>query len=260
MEKNIKRYKCILAYDGANFAGYQVQPGKRTVQLEVEQALNKIHKGESIRIAASGRTDAGVHARGQVIHFDSHLQIPGERWKKALNAMLPEDISILDVSEVDKDFHARFQSVRKEYRYRISLKSERDPFLRHYAYHYPFPLNLDAMKEAARYLMGTHDFSSFCSAKTEVVDKVRTVEEIIFTSTDDELVIQFIGNGFLYNMVRIMTGTLLEVGSGRKAPAEMERILAARDRVQAGKTAPGHGLYLWKVDYAITTNPGVTFS
>ena len=107
--------------------------------------------------------------------------------------------------------------------------------------------------------MGTHDFTSFCSAKTEVVDKVRTVEEIIFNTKDDELVIQFIGNGFLYNMVRIMTGTLLEVGSGRLNPAVMERILAARDCVQAGKTAPGHGLYLWKVDYAITTNPGVTF-
>ncbi len=260
MEKMIKRYKCILAYDGTGFAGYQVQPGKRTVQVEVEQALSKIHKGENIRIAASGRTDAGVHARGQVIHFDSDLQIPAERWKKALNAMLPEDISIVDVAPVDSNFHARFDSVRKEYRYRISLSEERDPFLRHYAYHYPFPLDLDAMKEAAHYLVGTHDFTSFCSAKTEVIDKVRTVEEIIFTTTDDEMVIQFIGNGFLYNMVRIMTGTLLEVGSGRRAPAEIENILAAKDRVQAGKTAPGHGLYLWKVDYAITTNPGVTYS
>ncbi len=246
----MQRYKCIVAYDGTVFAGYQVQPGKRTVQLEIEQALSKIHKGDSVRIAASGRTDAGVHARGQVVHFDSKLQIPGERFKKALNAMLPRDISILDASPVDMDFHARFTSVRKEYRYRISLSEERDPFLRDYAYHYPYPLNLEAMKEAAQYLKGTHDFTSFCSAKTEVVDKVRTVEEIIFNTSDDELVIQFIGNGFLYNMVRIMTGTLLEVGSGKKAPAEMETILAARDRIQAGKTAPGHGLYLWKVDYA----------
>lgn len=248
--ENMQRYKCIVAYDGTGFAGYQVQPGKRTVQLEIEQALSKIHKGDSVRIAASGRTDAGVHARGQVVHFDSKLQIPGERFKKALNAMLPRDISILDASQVDMDFHARFTSVRKEYRYRISLSEERDPFLRDYAYHYPYRLDLEAMKEAAHYLQGTHDFTSFCSAKTEVVDKVRTVEEIIFNTSEDELVIQFIGNGFLYNMVRIMTGTLLEVGSGKKAPAEMKRILAARDRVQAGKTAPGHGLYLWKVDYA----------
>ena len=240
----MQRYKCIVAYDGTGFAGYQVQPGKRTIQLEIEQALSKIHKGETIRIAASGRTDAGVHARGQVIHFDSALRIPPERWKKALNAMLPGDIAIVDVSPVDVDFHARFKSIRKEYRYRISLSEERDPFLRHYAYHYPYSLNIDAMKKAAQYLVGTHDFTSFCSAKTEVVDKVRTVEEIIFNTKDDELVIQFIGNGFLYNMVRIMTGTLLEVGSGRLNPAEMERILAARDRVQAGKTAPGHGLYL----------------
>lgn len=246
----MQRYKCIVAYDGTGFAGYQVQPGKRTVQLEIEQALSKIHKGDSVRIAASGRTDAGVHARGQVVHFDSKLQIPGERFKKALNAMLPRDISILDASQVDMDFHARFTSVRKEYRYRISLSEERDPFLRDYAYHYPYRLDLEAMKEAAHYLQGTHDFTSFCSAKTEVVDKVRTVEEIIFNTSEDELVIQFIGNGFLYNMVRIMTGTLLEVGSGKKAPAEMKGILAAKDRVQAGKTAPGHGLYLWKVDYA----------
>ncbi len=260
MEKTLQRYKCTLAYDGTGFAGYQVQPGKRTVQLEVEEALSKIHKGQAIRIAASGRTDAGVHARGQVVHFDSALGIPAERWKKALNAMLPDDISILDVIPVDTAFHARFNSIRKEYRYRISLKEERDPFLRHYAYHYPYRLDLEAMKEAAQLLTGTHDFTSFCSAKTEVIDRVRTVEEIIFNTNDDELVIQFIGDGFLYNMVRILTGTLLEVGSGRRDPAEMEKILAAKDRVQAGKTAPGHGLYLWKVDYAITTNPGVTFS
>lgn len=243
------RYKCIVAYDGTQFAGYQVQPNKRTVQWELEKTLSSMHKGEEIKVFASGRTDAGVHAMGQVIHFDSILNLPEDRWLKALNAMLPADIAILGVEETEEVFHARFNSVRKEYRYKLSLSKTRDPFSRNYAWHYPYNLDISLMRQAAEQLIGTHDFTSFCSAKTEVKDKIRTVEEISFILENDQLTIRFIGNGFLYNMVRIMTGTLIEIGSGKRKLDEIESILNAKDRTKAGKTAPGQGLYLWKVDY-----------
>lgn len=245
----MQRYKCIIAYDGSGFSGYQVQPKGRTVQAEVENVLSKMHKGESVRIAASGRTDAGVHAKGQVVHFDSPLGIPAERWRTALNSLLPDDISVLSVEKASVDFHARFDAVGKEYRYMLHLSEVRDPFQRNYAYRYPYPLKLEAMKEASLHLLGTHDFTSFCAAKTEVVDKVRTIETIEFLSEGDLLTIRFVGSGFLYNMVRILVGTLLEVGSGDRLPEEIPSILKRKDRRFAGKTAPAQGLYLWKVFY-----------
>jgi tRNA pseudouridine38-40 synthase len=245
----MQRYKCIISYDGTLFSGYQVQPNARTVQGELESALRKMHKGEAVKVTGSGRTDAGVHAKGQVIHFDSGLAIPESKWQVALNTLLPEDISILSVEKERADFHARFDSLGKEYHYQLSLSIKKDPFQRHYAYRYPYSLNLEAMKEASRYLLGTHDFTSFCSAKTEVVDKVRTIKEIDFTMDGELLVFRIIGNGFLYNMVRILVGTLLEVGSGDRKPEELKGILEKRDRHFAGKTAPAHGLYLWKVYY-----------
>ncbi|WP_066321344.1 tRNA pseudouridine(38-40) synthase TruA [Bacillus sp. FJAT-29814] len=245
----MQRYKGIIAYDGSGFSGYQVQPKGRTVQAELEAVLEKIHKGTPVKVVGSGRTDAGVHARGQVIHFDSPLAIPAERWPVALNSLLPEDISVLSVEKVDHSFHARFNAAGKEYRYQLLLSGVRDPFLRNYAYRFPFRLNLGAMREASGYLLGTHDFTSFCAAKTEVVDKVRTIKEIEFLQDGDLLTIRFVGNGFLYNMVRILVGTLLEVGTGDRAPEEMLGILEAKDRRVAGKTAPAHGLYLWEVFY-----------
>lgn len=245
----MQRYKGIIAYDGTGFLGYQVQPKGRTVQAELESVLEKIHKGTPVKVVGSGRTDAGVHARGQVIHFDSPLAIPAERWPVALNSLLPEDISVLSVERVDESFHARYHAAGKEYRYQLLLSGVRDPFLRNYAYRYHFPLNLEAMREAGTYLLGTHNFTSFCAAKTEVVDKVRTIREIDFLQDGNLLTIRFVGNGFLYNMVRILVGTLLEVGSGDRKPEEIVRILEAMDRRVAGKTAPAHGLYLWEVFY-----------
>ncbi|RFU68596.1 tRNA pseudouridine(38-40) synthase TruA [Peribacillus saganii] len=245
----MQKYKCTISYDGTLFSGYQVQPNKRTIQSEIEKALGKMHKGQEIKITASGRTDAGVHAKGQVFHFQSPLAIPLPNWEKGLNAMLPDDISVLDIEQAASDFHARFDAVGKEYRYFLSRAEKRDPFSRNYAYYYPFPLNYDVIREAAQLFIGTHDFTSFCSAKTEVVDKIRTIREIEFYEEDDKLIFKFVGNGFLYNMVRIIMGTLLEAGSGKKSPAEMRDILDKKDRGAAGKTAPGHGLYLWKVHY-----------
>jgi tRNA pseudouridine38-40 synthase len=245
----MQRYKCIISYDGTGFSGYQVQPNKRTVQRELERVFAKIHKGQEVRVSASGRTDAGVHAKGQVIHFDSPLHIPEDKWGLALNSLLPEDISVLSVEKANERFHARFDASGKEYRYFLFLSSKRNPFQRNYAYQYPYNLNLDSMQEASRLLLGTHDFSSFCSAKTEVEDKIRTIESIELDMDAEFLTFRFIGNGFLYNMVRILVGTLLEVGSEERKPTDILEILEKKDRRFAGKTAPAHGLYLWKVMY-----------
>lgn len=243
------KYKCVIAYDGTDFAGYQVQPAKRTIQSEFEAVLAQMHKGTIIKVTASGRTDSGVHAKGQVLHFESPLTFPTENWIKAFSALLPTDIIVLEVDIVPDDFHARFHTTGKEYRYIVARSKLRDPFKRNYAYHYPYPLNVEAMREAISYLIGTHDFTSFCSAKTEVVDKVRTIKEMDFEESDDFLVFRFVGEGFLYNMVRILVGTLLDVGSGKMSPHDMSGILDKKDRSFAGKTAPAQGLYLWKVFY-----------
>src|SRR3954452_10142120 len=245
----MQRYKSIISYDGSGFSGYQVQPNKRTVQSELEKVLAKMHKGKSIKVSASGRTDAGVHAKGQVVHFDSPLPISEEKWELALNSMLPEDISVLSVLKVDSSFHARFDALGKEYRYLLKLSEKRDPFQRDFAYQFPYELNLEAMKQASLFFIGTHDFTSFCSARTEVLDRVRTIETIDFLLEGDFLTLRFVGNGFLYNMVRILTGTLLEVGTGKRRPEEIVDILDQKDRRFAGKPAPAQGLCLWKVFY-----------
>ncbi|MBM6616169.1 tRNA pseudouridine(38-40) synthase TruA [Bacillus suaedaesalsae] len=246
----MQRIKMIISYDGSAFFGYQVQPNQRTVQSEIEGALKNMHKGSDIRIYASGRTDAGVHAVGQVIHFDSPYKIPASKWKIALNSLLPNDIAIGHAQVVTNDFHARFDVKKKEYRYKIETNQDRDVFTRNYLYHFPYTLDYLSIKEAIKYLVGTHDFTSFCSAKTEVEDKVRTIYEIeFFEDKNGELIFRFVGDGFLYNMIRIMVGTLLEVGQGMKKPIEILEILEAKNRQKAGKTVPGTGLYLWKVYY-----------
>ncbi|WP_379971418.1 tRNA pseudouridine(38-40) synthase TruA [Ectobacillus sp. sgz5001026] len=245
----MERLKCIVTYDGTYFHGYQVQNNKRTVQLVIEEVLQNIHKGTNVRIYASGRTDATVHARGQVFHFDSPLCLTEERWVAALNSQLPKDVAIQSVEKVSDDFHARFQVIRKEYRYRVLLSNRRDVFRRHYAYHVPYQLSINKIEEAIPYFIGTHDFTSFCSAKTEIEDKVRTIYTLEMTIEEDEIIFRFVGDGFLYNMVRIIVGTLLDVGQGKIEPTQLSHILEMRDRSLAGKTAPGHGLYLWQVSY-----------
>lgn len=243
------RLKMTLAYDGTDFAGYQIQPNARTVQGELEKALMKIHKGQHIRTTASGRTDAGVHARGQVVHFDSDLDIPEKNWLKAIQANIPEDIVIRKVEYVHDDFHARFDVKKREYRYRVLASETLDVFRRLYAYHVPNPLDVDAMQEALTYVIGTHDFTSFCSMKTDVEEKTRTIYNAELFQDNDEIIFRFVGNGFLYNMVRILVGTTLEIGMRKRRASDMHTILASRSRKQAGKTAPPHGLCLWSVSY-----------
>lgn len=246
-----RRMKATIAYDGTNFSGYQVQPQQRTVQEEIEKVLTVMHKSDEIvHVTASGRTDARVHATGQVLHFDTTLSIPLDRYAHALNVQLPRDIRVLNVEEVASDFHARFSVHGKRYRYIWSCESVQNPFRRFYA----TPTNgvkpdVSAMEEAAQYILGTHDFSAFCAANTGVKDKVRTVEAIEFEWHGEELHMTIAGSGFLYNMVRIIAGTLWEVGTGKRISTELEGIVASMDRSKAGKTAPAQGLYLEKVYY-----------
>lgn len=246
----MNRYKSIIAYDGSGFSGYQIQPNGRTVQGEMEAALQKLHKGTNVKVTASGRTDAGVHAMGQVIHFDSTLEIPDDKWPTALNGLLPNDISLQKTEKVPQEFHARFSAAGKEYRYKMYTSAYRSPFKHLYECHFPYVLDLEAIEAAIQPLIGTHDFTSFCSAKTEVKDKVRTIHSIQFNQKNEEMEFIFKGNGFLYNMVRILMGTLLDVGTGKKAASDMKWILAQKNRIYAGKTAPAEGLYLWKVYYS----------
>ncbi|MED1947026.1 MULTISPECIES: tRNA pseudouridine(38-40) synthase TruA [Brevibacillus] len=244
----VKRLRCVLAYDGTDFSGFQVQPDQVTIQGEIEAALNRV-TGEDIQVFGSGRTDAGVHARGQVIHFDTSSNIPMDKWRFVLNNQLPDSIVIRTVEEVDASFHARFDVQVKEYRYCIDNNPVADVFRHRYADHVRFPLDVDAMQQAAHYLVGEHDFTSFCSAKTFVEDKVRTVYGLTVEKIGDEVWVTCRGNGFLYNMVRIIVGTLVEVGQGKRNPAELKEILAACDREKAGKTAPAKGLTMWEVLY-----------
>lgn len=244
------KLKCTVSYDGTQFFGYQVQPGKRTVQREIQTALSRIHHGNYVKITASGRTDRGVHALGQVFHFESPLNIPIENWSRALNSLLPDDIYIRNTETVPESFHARYDVRRKEYRYRLLTRREPDLFRRSYTLHVARPLDLLRMNEAAGYVVGTHDFSCFCAANTDVTDKVRTIYDLkVLPEGKDETVIHIAGSGFLYQMVRIITGTLLDVGSGAIPPEQVKKIITGKDRQAASQTAPACGLTLWKVTY-----------
>lgn len=244
------RIKAIISYDGSGFSGYQVQPNGRTVQEEIERVLTQMNRGVFTRITASGRTDTGVHAVGQVIHFDTQLSIPSAGWVKALNSQLPGDIRVMAVEEVREDFHARYDVEWKTYRYKWTLEDIPLPFERLMLSHIPGKKpDIDRMREAAEALIGEHDFRSFSAANTSIQDFVRTIYDVRIERYGQQLHLVITGNGFLYNMVRIIAGTLWEVGVGKHRPDEMAAIIAAKDRNQAGRTAPPQGLYLEKVGY-----------
>lgn len=244
------RIKAIISYDGSGFSGYQVQPNGRTVQEEIERVLTQMNRGVFTRITASGRTDTGVHAVGQVIHFDTQLSIPPAGWVKALNSQLPGDIRVMAVEEVREDFHARYDVEWKTYRYKWTIEDIPLPFERLMLSHIPGKKpDIDRMREAAEALIGEHDFRSFSAANTSIQDFVRTIYDVRIERYGQQLHLVITGNGFLYNMVRIIAGTLWEVGVGKHRPDEMAAIIAAKDRSQAGRTAPPQGLYLEKVGY-----------
>lgn len=246
----MERIKCTISYDGSGFAGFQVQPGHQTVQGMLEKALAKIHKGEAIRIQASGRTDTGVHAVGQVIHFDTQLLIPERNWKRAINTLLPDDIRITHVEKVCDSFHARYSVKQKEYHYIVLNREEPDVFRQNYVLHFPKSLHIEAIQTACKHLEGTHDFTTFSSAKSTVKgSKVRTLYHASCKKRDDDIEFVFRGSGFLYNMVRIMVSALLDVGIGKRKPEDIPALLAAKERGKLGKTISPNGLYLWEVSY-----------
>lgn len=246
----MKRVKATIAYDGTDYAGYQSQPNMRTVQSVIDKALVKLHKDNSIYSVASGRTDAGVHAFGQVIHFDTPLNLPPDRWRMALNVLLPKDVRVVDVEFVDEEFHARYSATGKTYMYKWSSSEIQSPFERNYAVHLgKWKPDIERMREAAQYFIGTHDFTSFCSSKTATANKVRTVRELTLVEQGEELIMTIEGDGFLYNMVRTIAGMLFAVGIGWNEPLDMKEMLEAKDRKKVGKTAPAHGLYLMNVTY-----------
>jgi len=238
-----------VSYDGSGFNGFQSQPYGRTVQDEIETAIKKL-TGETIIIIGSGRTDAGVHAQGQVFNFYTDSSIPTERWAIALNTRLPKDVVILEVKEVPEHFHARRSAKRKTYRYTIDTGKFPDVFGRQYRFHHPAPLSIEAMRHGLRYLIGTHDFTSFTSIHSTKPHHIRTVFEAEFVQEGPIVHMYITGNGFLYNMVRVIMGTLLWVGQGKLAPEEIATILEGRNRSLAGPTAMAHGLMLMDVEYS----------
>lgn len=248
----MRNIKLTIAYDGTNYHGFQEQRGTGlpTVQEVLEKCLLEL-TGRVVRVIGASRTDAGVHARGQVVNFDATgWSIPAERIPLALNGILPEDIAVLAAEEVAPHFHARFSARAKVYRYTIYNSRIPSPFWRLYSYFVPRPLNIEAMQEAGRYLEGRHDFASFQASGSAVKETVRTLFQVEVEREGRELIhLLFRGDGFLYHMVRIMVGTLIEVGLGKREPREVLAILAARDRKAAGPTAPPHGLCLERVEY-----------
>ncbi|MBP2002662.1 tRNA pseudouridine38-40 synthase [Paenibacillus shirakamiensis] len=252
----------IVSFDGTAYYGFQTQPGGNTIQDHIEEGLHDL-TGEKLKVLGSGRTDAGVHARRQIFNFHTESLIPIERWCMALNGRLPDDIVVTHAFEVPLGFHARHSAKQKTYRYCINANQFPDLFQRHTQLHHPGKLHVLSMREALTSLVGTHDFTSFASRHSTKVNHVRTIyhaEIQLDTSMcrpgeprDQGLITLYItGNGFLQHMVRIIVGTLLQVGEGKKKPSELQTILEAKDRAKAGPTAESKGLMLWDVLYDFT--------
>lgn len=246
----MKRVKLIVAYDGTNYCGWQVQPNGVTVESVLNQHLSAL-LGEDIVVTGASRTDSGVHSLGNVAIFDTNTRMPAEKISFALNQKLPEDIVVQDSCEVPDDWHPRYQKGRKTYEYRILNRTFRNPTRRLDTYFYYHALDVEAMQEAAKYLEGEHDFKSFCAVGAQVKTTVRTIYNCEVTKQDGIITIRVTGNGFLYNMVRIIAGTLVKVGAGDIKPVEMPDILAACDRSKAGPTAPAHGLTMIGIEYEV---------
>lgn len=242
-------YRMLLQYDGTRYGGWQRQGNtEQTIQGKLERVLSRM-TGEEVEVAGSGRTDAGVHARGQTANFHLKEARRPEELLSGLNGWLPADIRVLSLEEAGERFHSRLNAVSKWYRYQIWLGEKADVFCRSYFYAVDTPLDIRKMEQAAGGLTGTRDFKSFCANKRMKKSTVRRIDSIRLLREGEALYIDYRGNGFLQQMVRILTGTLIEVGQGKRRPEEMEAVLAAADRQAAGFTAPPQGLFLMEVSY-----------
>ncbi len=244
----MKRVGLIVAYDGTNYCGWQIQPNGVTIQGVLNDTLSQL-LGEKIEVMGASRTDAGVHALGNVCVFDTNARMPADKISFALNQFLPEDIRIQLSEEVEPDFHPRYCDSEKTYEYRILNRKFPVPTERLYTYFYHYHLDVEKMREATSYLIGQHDFASFCGSGAQVKSTIRTITSMSVERDGDIITIRISGTGFLYNMVRIISGTLIEIGNGQYPPERMKDILDACDREAAGPTAPAKGLTLMGIRY-----------
>jgi tRNA pseudouridine38-40 synthase len=245
VEKNIK---LIIEYDGTDYYGFQIQPEGNTVQGEIERSLSVIFQ-RPVKIYGAGRTDAGVHARGQVVNFKHSTERTAEQIQRALNGLLHKDIAVTSAEEVDENFHARYSAKRRKYKYKILNRPYRGVFLRDFAFFYPHYLNVELMAEACKIFTGTHDFTSFKASSREVKSNIRTIFLFHCYRSEDLIIFEIEADGFLHMMVRILTGTIIQAGRGRFSLEKLRQILEAKDRRQAGPTLPPHGLSLMEVKY-----------
>lgn len=244
----MRRILLCVAYDGTNYSGWQVQNNVRTIEGELNKAISDL-VGTKTEVIGASRTDAGVHGMANMAVFDTDVRMPGEKFSFALNVRLPEDIKVVWSKDVEPDFHPRHRLTQKTYEYHIYNDFFLPPTKRLYAFHEKRPLDIVAMQEAANYLIGEHDFKSFCAAASQSETTVRNIVDIKVAKEQNEVIISVTGNGFLYNQVRIIAGTLMWVGLKVREPKDVKDILDACDREKAGPTAPAHGLLLAKFDF-----------
>lgn len=245
------KYKMTIAYDGTEYSGWQIQPNGISIQELIQKRLQVLTR-EATGVVGAGRTDAGVHALGQVAHFSTESPIDTGRVQHGLNGMLPKEIRIESLVEVSMDFHARYSAVGKIYHYHLHLDPVECPFYRRYRWHHSQIISVDMIKEASLHFLGTHDFSAFTNEAHRGVaarNPVRTIEQLNVIHQDKSLCLEFKGNGFLYRMVRNIVGTLVEIGRGKRSPKEIPWLIASKDRSNTGKAAPAHGLFLVAVIY-----------
>ena len=244
----MRNIKLIIEYDGKGFNGWQKQPDRLNIQGEIEKAISEI-TGEKIDLIASGRTDRGVHSLGQTANFKTNSNIPIEKIPIAINSKLKKSIIIKDAEEVSEKFHSRYSVKSKTYRYTINNSKYGSAIYRNIEFHFSQKLDVEKMNEAIKYFEGEHDFKAFKASGTSSKSSVRTIYKAGVLKEDDRIFIELTGNGFLYNMVRIIAGTILEVGLGKITPQEIIDIIESKDRAKAGKTLPANGLCLMKVEY-----------
>ena len=244
----MRNIKLTISYDGKDFNGWQKQPTKLNIQGEIERAIEQI-TGEKVDLIASGRTDAGVHSLGQIANFKTESKLPIEKFPVALNSKLKKSIRIQNAEEVEENFHSRYSCKQKTYRYIINNSKEGSAIYRNLEYHMPIKLDIKSMEKAIKYFEGEHDFKGFKASGTSSKNSVRKIYKAEIKKDGDRILIELTGSGFLYNMVRIIAGTIVEVGLGKIKPEDIPNIIESKDRTKAGKTLPPYALYLVKVEY-----------